>query len=177
MGLQYDSLDQETRGLMVEEITLDQESNSLYSSSYLTDEAAIRWPDMLLSAARIGTDETLAEELRSTRSFRQTYTRKKPKGGFTQARVPSTAHRTLAEGQFNTYYIRALCRRCDPESQALEIYRARGSDVPRAESERMIGAFLDPETTLEALRATSEAGFSDSIPQPNSGLSVRLISN
>jgi hypothetical protein len=36
--------------------------------------------------------------------------RRNPRGGITIARVPITAADTLAEGEFNRFYARALCR-------------------------------------------------------------------
>lgn len=176
MGLHYENLDSRTRELMLSETELDIASNSIYLSSYLNSSGTLSYPYLLAKAEENGSDNSLADDLRRGKLFKLTHQRKHPKGmGFVNAKVPITAPQTLAESQFNLYYIRALCLRAIEEGFGLEVYRARSSERPRPESENMIGKRLDPHHVLEVLRTTKGVTPSIGIPMPNSGLSVRLI--
>ena len=174
MALTLYDLEPPTRDLMLEEIQHDIQSRGVYISRYLNSEGAIAWPQLLLAAAASGTDATLARALSDGRCFRSQAERRKPSGGVTLAAVPVTAATTLAESQFNMYYIRALCRRAISEKRNLLVYRAKSVSHPRPESERLVGHHLDPENVLSTLRETKGVEPSIGIPMPNSGLSVRL---
>ncbi|QDO96414.1 hypothetical protein FNB15_03575 [Ferrovibrio terrae] len=172
MGLDFRNLDDRTRALMVEEIDLD--GDNLYLSRFLTDDGQAQWPGLLRDAALNGNDDTLAAAVRGGRLLRRQYQRRKPKGGFTMAEVPVTAHRTLAEGQFNVYYMRALARRAIEERRSIIVYRAKRVQEPRPESQRMIDRQLEPNFVLETLRADHGVEPETGIPLPNSGLTVEL---
>jgi hypothetical protein len=176
MGLQYQDLVAQTRDLMLAEITDDVDARGLYISSYLSPSGEANYPQQLRDAAANGTDNSLASSLKASRAFKATYDRKHPKRmGFVQAKVPHTAPQTLAESQFNMYFIRAVCLRAIDEGREIEVYRARHSDNPRPESERLIGTRPDPEMVLTALRETKGVNPPNGIPMPNSGLSVKLV--
>lgn len=176
MGLHYENLDTRTRELMLSETELDVASNTIYLSSYLNSSGSSNYPTMLMDAEVNGNDNSLADGLRRGNMFNRTHQRKHPKGmGFINAKVPVTAPQTLAESQFNLYYIRALCLRAIEEGCGLEVYRARSSQRPRPESEMMIGSRLEPEHVLTVLRSTKGVEPSIGIPMPNSGLTVRLV--
>jgi hypothetical protein len=93
-------------------------------------------------------------------------------------KVPYTAAQTLSEGEFNRYYIRALCLRALKEERELEVYRAKEVSDPRPESQRMIGLILDTkraETLLNDLRINVGVDTALGLPNgPNSGLSVKI---
>jgi len=81
---------------------------------------------LLTEAARNGNDDTLACQLRVPGKHLSRTVRRKPKGGYTYVDVPYTASETLSEGEFNRFYVRALCRRAIAEGiPFLEVYRAR----------------------------------------------------
>jgi len=172
MGLNYENLDAETHHLMLEEVEMD--GDTLYRSNYLNETGKACWVEILSDAARNGTDDSLAGTLRERNCFKQEVERRKPKGGFSMVAVPHTATQTLAESQFNMYYMRALARRAINDKQSLIVYRAKAVDNPRAESERLIGTQLDPINVLEELRKTHGVEPSIGIPLPNSGLTVKL---
>lgn len=174
MGLAYENLDQTTRALMVEEIDLDSGGRGLYLSNYLTPAGQAAWPTLLRDAAQNGSDASLEGQLNIGRCFRQQVERRKPKGGVTMVAVPYTAAQTLAESQFNMYYMRALARRAIDEQRELIVYRAKAVENPRAESERMIGTALDPTIVLQSLRETLGVEPSIGVPLPNTGITVRL---
>jgi len=164
---------------MIQEIDADVAGRGLYVSNYLSPAGATQWPTLLREAARSGTDrsgtdDTLAGQLSINRCFKAQVERRKPKGGTTWVAVPNTAPMTLAEGQFNTYYMRAFAIRAIAAGAGLLVYRAKAVDAPRTNSEQMIGTVLDPQTVLDALRATLGVEPVIGIPLPNSGLCVRL---
>lgn len=149
-------------------------SRGLYVSNYLNDQGAAMWPTLLLEAARAGNDDTLARELNRRQGFKTHSERRKPSGGFTMARVPVTAAQTLAESQFNMYYMRALALRAAETNAGLIVYRAKHVENPRATSEQLIGTTLDAAEVLAELRATRGVNPPSHIPLPNTGLTVRL---
>ena len=80
----------------------------------------------------------------------------------------------MAEGEFNRFYIRALCIRAIDEGRELEIYRARPSAKPDEASEAKIGDKPDPKALLADLRTSPGVGTALGLPRPGSGVSVRL---
>lgn len=179
-SLTYENLDDETRSLMIAEIEGDIEegrldpARGLYVSSYLNETGTQMWAGLLVDAARAGGDDTLARELNRNGCFKSHTERRKPKGGFTTAKVPFTAAETLAEAQFNMYYMRALSLRAIELGVGLVVYRAKRVENPRSTSEQMIGTTLDPAEVLAGLRATRGVNPPADIPLPNTGITVRL---
>jgi hypothetical protein len=131
MGLKYENLDAETRRYMLEEIALDAQNESFYLSSYLSQTGQGDWQEILTEAVVSGTDDSFAITLRQRGRLNQFAQRRRPRGaGYTTYRVPVTAHETLAEGEFNRYFVRGLCRRAIAEGIArLEVYRAKEVEV------------------------------------------------
>ena len=176
MGLQFANLDADTRSCMLAELDDDLEVGNLYLGEYLSDVGKLRYPDLLREAIDNGTDDSLAAALQGPGLFLEVHERRKPKGGVTLAKVPHTANETLAEGEFNRFYLRGLCRRIVTSGGGnVEIYRARASTNPRPESEAMVGAQLDPSALLADLRASIGVDTALHLPPgPNSGLSGRI---
>jgi len=133
MALQYTDLDEGTRRLMLEELELDIKEGRLYLSPRLSSKGAAEYPALLRSAIERGNDASLAQELRSGGRLNAPEQRKRPKGGHTTAAVPVTAQDTLAEGEFNRFYARALCRRAQNEGdRELKVHRAKPVENPRS---------------------------------------------
>lgn len=176
MGLEYRDLDASVRSNMVQEINFDLEKDNLFKSQRLNEEGLRTWPETLMEAARNQTDSWLEEQIRDGRLLKSHESRAKPSGGFTQAQVPVTAPATLAEGEFNRFYIRGLCLKALSEDiPYLIAYRARYSANPRQESEAIIGKKFDPQQLLDDLRSTTGLDTVLGLPPgPNSGLSVTI---
>lgn len=176
MGLHYENLDETTRHFMVEEIERDAQSGNLYLSPWLTTLGMRDWPTLLREAAASGSDVTLAAALRAGNYIEQTAQRRKPKGGYTTYTVPHTAADTMAEGEFNRFYVRGLCRRAiDAGISSLIIYRAKAVMNPRPGSEEKIGTTVDPNLILKDLRESPGVEPALGLPPgPNSGLSAKL---
>jgi hypothetical protein len=176
MPLNYVNLDTETRPFMVEEIELDVSKGPMRPSSWLSGSGLAEWPALILDAARHGDDGWLASQLRSKLRLNPTTQRRKGTGEVITCKLPVTAPETPAEGEFNRFYIRAICRRaiaaCVPY---VIIYRAKSVRTPRPGSEQNIGSSLDPSVLLKAIRATqSFETMVYGLLGPNSGLSVKL---
>lgn len=175
MGLNYANLDQRTRELMLAEIDLSIPAGGIYVSSYLTEQGEEDWVGLLSEAAKSYSDDWIAEQLAIGQRLKQQVQRRKPKGGYTYVDVPHTAPQTLAEGEFNRFYIRAVCRRAiEVKIPSVVVYRARHSDNPRPESETLIGKHLDPHVLLKDLRENPGVEAALGLAKPNSGLSVKL---
>ncbi len=170
------NLDQGTRGFMLIELDDDLREARLYFSPRLTPKGVADWPALLRDAIERGSDATLAARLRTAGSLKRTETQRTSKGRTTTAEVPVNAAQTLAEGEFNRFYIRGLCRRViDKGIGQLMIFRAKDVAARRPESEARIGKMVDPRKLLEDLRMNVGVDPVLGVPAgPNSGLSVRL---
>jgi len=111
MALYLENLDARTRQLMLEEMNYDIAHNQLHISPVLSGQGQRDYPNLLREAIENGNEETLAQSLREHRHLLRSTQKRRPSGGYTIATVPATAAETLAEGEFNRFYIRALCRR------------------------------------------------------------------
>jgi hypothetical protein len=174
MALTYRNLDPRIREYMTDELNSDIAGSTIYISPRLTLYGAQAWPTLLGDAATAHDDNWLATEIRRCGLLKAHEERRKPKGGVTIAPVPATAPDTLAEGEFNRYYVRSVCRRAIADNVfQIEVYRARPSDNPRRESEVLIGKRIDPNALLTDLRSSQGVEPALGVPPgPNSGLSV-----
>ncbi len=176
MALDYRNLDERTRTLMVAEIDRDMAGGTLFLSDNLSPQGRIDYPNLLESAARTGSDVTLAAEIHPRLNpFEKP--RKLKSGGFSKPPVMrSNAHEMLAEGEFNRFYIRAVCRRALEDGVPnVIVYRAKAVQNPRPESEQKIGQRISPEPLLRDLRTHPGVDTALGLPPgPNSGLSVEL---
>lgn len=176
MPLNLASLDEKTRSLMVEEIERDVAAGRLYMSPRLSEAGHAQYPELLKQSARSHDEAWLAIELSTGARMNSQEQRRTPKGGTTLVKVPVTAPDTLAEGEFNRFYIRAVCLRAQQENTPeVVVYRARYSDNPRSESERKIGTQVSAQALLSDLRSNPGVDTALGLPPgPNSGLSVKL---
>lgn len=177
MTLYLVNLDDRTRQLMLAEMEYDIARNQLHISPFLSGQGQRDYPGLLREAIESGNEETLAANLQAHRRIERTAHRRKPEKGYTIVSTPATAAQTLAESEFNRYYIRAICRRAIEDGiDEVVIYRAKPVSTPRPESEALIESTLDPAALLEDLRTHT----GDELPTlgvpggPNSGISVRL---
>lgn len=177
MGLNYRNLDAETRRFMLVEIDLDTGNGTLYLSPWLSPRGCDDYPMLLRGAAEAGNDDSLAAELRRNGRINETAQRKKPKGGgMVTYRVPVTAPETMAEGEFNRFYVRGLCLRAiEGGIVELVIYRAKAVMNPRPGSEEKIGTRVNAAAVLNDLRNSPGVEPALGIPPgPNSGLCCHL---
>ncbi len=176
MPLKLENLDAQTRNHMTAEIKADIATTKLYLSNRLSSRGRVDYAQLLQHAAEGHDDSWLANELRGNGRLNEMEERRKPKGGTTMARVPVTATETLAEGEFNRFYIRGLCVHALAAGiPDLIIYRAKEVDNPRPESVAKIGQRIPAQALLNDLRANPGVDTALGLPPgPNSGLSARL---
>ena len=173
MALIYKNLDARTREEMSKKLSAYAARDDVYRSPRLSDDGRARWVALLSEAAAEHDDAWLAKQLRSENLLKKQETSTRQGKAYVKA-VPVTAPETLAEGEFNRWYIRGLCVRAIAEGiKSVIVYRARASENPRPESEALIGAKLDPAALLDDLR-NSQGKEPKLLPYVNSGLSVKL---
>ena len=174
MPLQHNHLDDRTRKFMLAEIERDVASSKLYLSDNLSEKGRIDYVNLLKSAASNSNDVSLAQEI-STRLNSHEKPRQLKSGGFSQPPVMrSNAHEMLAEGEFNRFYMRAICLRAIEDGiKSVVVYRAKEVANPRSASEEMLGKHMSPEALLQDLRAHVGVDTALSLPPgPNSGLCI-----
>lgn len=172
MALTFTFLDAITRKCMLDEFNHDIDSESCFLSKRFSDFGNKHYiaimPDQILN----GNDDSLSEELKKADCFK-THEERTTIKGISLVKVPVTASQTFSEGEFNRFYIRALCVRAIAENRELEIYRARHSENPRADSLSLIGQKVNPAKLLKDLRDNKGVDTSLGMPNgPNSGLSI-----
>ena len=150
LGIQYENLDEKTRAYMLEESRL----GGHYQSPRLTEAALAQWVPLLEEAIKAHNDNWLCAELLRRGSFKhqETYT---TKSGAVAVRRINAEHsaQMLAEGEFNRYYLRGLCRRAaDQNIPDLIVYRGKEVANPRPESVAKIGTKVGILGLLNTLR-------------------------
>lgn len=173
MPFDFENLDSLTRQFMKQELVYDQKNNKLYISPRLNERGVQLYPELLQKAIDEGNEITFGIDLLSQGCFNAHVLRDgKP------TKMPSNAHETLSEGEFNRFYIRALCLRAINEGRELEVYRAKKVSNPRPDSQMMIGRIVDAissESFLNDLRTNIGVDTTLGLPNgPNSGLSMRI---
>jgi hypothetical protein len=176
MSFQFDSLDITTRQFMLQEVELDIATGNLYMSKRFNDVALTFYPGILREAVGEQSEGWLKLQLQQ-RGCMKSQEERKTKKGISYVQVPVTAAETLAQGEFNRFYIRGVCARALAEGKTeVEIYRAKAVSQPRNESQSLIGQRKSAELLLEDLRTSPGTDTALGLPPgPNSGLSVRLI--
>lgn len=176
MAFNFVNLDEQTRRFMREEVEHDVAANTIYLSPRLSPQGVADYPSLLKQAVTSGDETTLAATLRGSGRLNRTLERKKPSGGVTTVAMPVNAPETLAEGEFNRFYARGLCRRALGQGLSeVVVYRAKQVANPRPESQMKIGTKLAAQALLEDLRTNPGVDPALGLPPgPNSGLSVKL---
>ncbi|MCX7022085.1 MAG: hypothetical protein NTW26_07415 [bacterium] len=175
MAFYFQNLDDLTRQKMLEEVELDVERGCLYISPRLRVGTEEIFKNLLIDAAKYHNEDWLAEQIetRGLLKTRETYTR----NGITRERaVQRNAHTMLAEGEFNRFYVRAICKRVLEQGlNVVIVYRGKEVSNPRPESELKIGTRIDAQSLLDDLR--DHPGVDTALglpPGPNSGLTVTV---
>lgn len=169
--MNYEHLDARTRQYMIKEVDLDISRGALYISPRLNPQGLEKYQSLLTEAIQSHEDAWFADQLRRTNCMKITEKRRS-----STVKVPITAPETLAEGEFNRFYMRALCVRAI-EDGISEVVVCRGKEVsqPRSESEAMIGKRKLAKILLEDIRKSPGVEPALGLPPgPNSGLTVRL---
>lgn len=174
----YEPVPAEIRKLMLDELQYDAEHNSLYLNPLLKPDSAAAYLSLLLTALETGTPESFGAALGAADLLQaqQTYIRQERE---VTAKLPANYALTLVAGEFNRYYMRAVCRAAIQQAvPAVEIYRAKAVATPRQTADERIGRCLPPDAVLADLRQTNfEQPSQYGLGAPNSGLSIRIPLN
>ena len=174
MPFTWRDLNPESRRFIVEEIDAAIRDGNLYFSKRFKAAGTPAWPALLREAAASHDEHWLAYRLEARGLMSGLEGSRTPSGGYTIKHVPQTAAETLAEGQFDRYYILGLSRRTTAENRAdLTVYRAKPVKDPRPESEALVGKRLRATDLIEQLRPV-QSSLKHELLKPNSGLSVHL---
>ncbi|RYY79957.1 MAG: hypothetical protein EOO69_04640 [Moraxellaceae bacterium] len=172
MSFNFIDLNNDIRELMLQEIHADIDQNNLYFSPRLSAEGVRNYPDLLIKAATAHNEVWLANQINQ---YGQLNTQEITRGGV-RKKVPVNAAHTMADGEFNRFYIRAVCLLAIEKEMDLEVYRAKLVETSRSASMRKIGEFVSPEKLLNDLRSNIGIDTALGLPAgPNSGLCVKLV--
>lgn len=176
MPLKYANLDARTRLLMLEEVERDIADGTLYRSVRLNLRGNECYSSVLREAVRHHDDRWFAERLEREGCLKEQESRRLRSGRTISVAVPVTAAVTIADGEFNAFYVRAVCRRAlEDKIDRVQVYRGRSVSDPRPESDAKVGALVPAELLLADLRKTKGVDSALGIPAgPNSALTVRL---
>lgn len=176
MGLDCTNLDERTRTLMLTEIERDIAGNTLYVSDNLNQQGQTDYPELIRAAARRGNDVTLAAAILPRLNAYEKPRRLKSGGLSKPPVMRNNAHEMLAEGEFNRFYIRAVCLRAVEDGiHEVIVHRAKAVENARPESQQKIGQRVPVDALLRDLRTHPGVDTALGLPPgPNSGLSVRL---
>jgi hypothetical protein len=159
MALQLPNLDEKTRALMVDEIDRDVTARKMYFGKRLRPDAFGDYAGLLRKAAQDQDSTWLAAMLE--RHF--------------LPGSPRNAAELLSDGEFNRFYMRALCLRAIEEGRYLEVIRVKQVREPRPESMMLLGTEKEPRELLEILRKSPDDSSGPKFPPgPGSGLGLKL---
>ena len=175
--MEYEELDETTRKCMLAEFESELRSRP-YRLKTLSDEGWRQFPQLVKDAIRNGDDDSLAQALYRPAFFQDT--QRKTRNSMTKVRTNTdSASKRLALTEFNTLYVRGLCRRLMDEGVELcQVYRAADVDQPRCECTAWEGQDFPVKKVYEGHRARyhgrepDQAAFS--VPSgPNCHHSIR----
>lgn len=201
MARKLEDLDEQTRRWMLEELQYDLDHDALYVSPLLSERGRREYATILKEALEHHDPQWLASSLGSGDRFDLTQQSRHASTRLTAARrtaddpadprleeVTADAPATLAQGEFNRYHARGLCRRAMEEGlDELEVYKVDEAVTANFVIRQMVGVKppkgepltagvrIDPRELLPALRKSPEDELDVGVPgEPNSGLAVRL---
>jgi hypothetical protein len=172
---EFPQLTPDVRKLMLDELQYDLDHGAAYINPRLTEDAQPRYLKLLVSTLTSGDPDSFAAGIAEHGLMLETEIRNTGHG-ISEAHVPASFKLTLAEAEFNRYYMRALARMAiEQGKKEIEIVRSRESANPRPESQERVGKRITANELLDDLRLTNferESVFG--LASPNSGLSVRI---
>jgi hypothetical protein len=183
--MEYTNLDETTRRYMLMELEEDVREGRVILSRLLTNRGQGEFIDLLGEAMRHHDPYWLGSELRSGGRMHIALEDADVQK-LAPEELPVYEPDVLAEGEFNRYYVRGMCRRAlDEGIEELRIVKLtkgpyasfvyKSGDLPQDEREREVDVAdkVDPQWLLEKLRQDPEGEMDLGIPgEPGSGLTV-----
>ncbi|MEY3784042.1 MAG: hypothetical protein RLZZ230_364 [Candidatus Parcubacteria bacterium] len=175
MAFKFKNLDPELRQLMLTEVELDISNDSLYISKRFTPRGQAAYPGFLKEAVVNGTEASFGIVI-SKRGLINKEEMRHSNNKVITLRIPGDAGTSLAKGEFNRFYMRAVLVKAMAENLEVEIYRAQEVARARTESHLIIGKKVNSSELLENLRSKMGVDTALGLPKgPNSGLSIKLV--
>ncbi len=170
----FENLNSQTRSFMLEAIEEAEKTSNIYYSTRLNEAGKKQWVPLLKQAASEKNEHWLAFRLEENQLLKSFEGAQKPSGGYSTKYVPNNASLTLAEGQFNRFYILGLCKLARSKGiSELIVYRAKTTQSKRSESESIINSKISIDNIETQLKDVN-ASFQSKLVQPNSGISMKL---
>ncbi len=173
MAFTFKNMSPSIRQIMSAEIAQASQSNNFYLSTRFNNKGTILAANLIAQAANNYCEHWLAYEIESQALMKEYETRSKPLGGYTAAHVPHTAAETYAEGQFNRFYMIAICLEAVTQGKKVKVYRAKPVGNSRGSSNSLIGSEFDPSVLVLELRDV-KTSLGHPLLKPNSGLSIEI---
>ena len=186
--MEFKNLEGTTRRYMLEELEEDVREGRVVLNPLLTERGRAEYADLLAEALRHHDPSWLGSELRSGRRMHIAVEDADVRKGLPEE-LPVHEPDVLAEGDFNRYYVRGMCRRALAEGidelrivkltkgpYASFVYQSGG--LPGDERERTVDVAnrVDPKWLLEKLREDPDEEMDFGIPgEPGSGLTVEFF--
>lgn len=174
--MRYEKLDTTVRRYMDEEFRNDEQRNRLYFSPRVNEESRETYSQILERALAYGDDNSLAVELKEKSVMKQKERRMNPLGGILEVNMPINAPNELAEGEFQRYYLRALCVKAINEGiNRLKIVSEKPIETLPDDQKAKVGKIINPKDLLADLRENSYVNSRFGIPDPKAGLTVEFL--
>ena len=134
------------------------------------------YQELLKAAASSGNEQTLAAKLKDQGLMKSSEMRR-TKNGVAKTPLPQNAAESLADAEFNRFYVRAMCRlAAENGGTQVEIYRAEVVADAHPEVELGIGRRLDAARLLSDLRNSVDIDAALGLSSgKHSGLSVMPV--
>jgi len=175
MALKYRVLDLKLRIHMLDELLEDVKKNTFNLSPRFVPGSEKKWIELLKESVKRHDDSWLALQMRIQGMLRTHETRMEQNGAVRMVSIPASASDSIAESEFNRFYVRAVCLDAiSHQEEWVQICVGREVSSPRLASEVKVGKKINALKLLNELRANLEVDTALGIPVgPNSGLTVR----
>ncbi len=181
MTMEFDELDDVTRRYMLKEFEEEESGGNPYRSPNLNAQGLAAFPDAMRSAIQQGNEETLTAALNDPSLWNETepWTREGVPQKPRRINVRQQSER-LALTEFNTWYVRGLCRRLlDEGVTECQVYRGERPKWEPAECAEHEGIVLTVQEVYDGHRARywpTENPAAVSVPfGPNCHHTIRRI--
>ncbi len=157
MSMRFEELDETTRQYMLDEFEVEEASGNSFRSAVLSAVGLNAFPDLMRAAIQTGNEEMLTVALLDSALWRTLNARG------ARVNVQQSASQ-LALTEFNTWYVRGLCKRLMAEGiEQCQIYRA---EMPKFEIRTECSCMEDQKFSVEIIYRGHRAKY---WPTRNSG--------
>lgn len=154
MTMNYEELDEVTRGYMVTEFEAEEQSENPYRSKALSASGLEVFPGFVRQAIQTGNEQTLVQAINNPTYW-------KPTEEYVRAGVPRTRRRNIAQAsqrlgltEFSTWYVRGLAKRLIDEGvDKCQVYRGEEPKWEPGECAEHEGLVVSPQEVYEGHRA------------------------